>query len=297
MKENWPNFFTVGVPKAGTTSLFAFFRNHPDIYTAAIKEPNYFNRVSLPDDALIKPIRDRQYYLQLYEGVTVEKVICDMSISLFEDPSACQLILDVSPDSKILISLRDQVERMFSLFLMLKRNGRLSGTFSEEIAKGQDEDYSIPGQPGMKLKKRLYADNLSKWMDHFPQENIKVILFEDFITDQIGVTNSIYEFLGISSGETTESSLGAHNSYGEPRNIISRFILKNIRSKKLFKLFPFEFRKYVRDHILLQKAEKPKMLDEDRKKLQEYFTEDTIAVENILGRKVPWNNFTKSIQE
>lgn len=292
MKENWPNFFAAGVPKAGTTSLFAIFRNHPDIFTAEIKEPNFFNRKGKPDDFVVKPIRDEKYYLQLYSDVTIEKIICDMSIALFEDPSSCKRILDVSPDAKILICLRDQVERMFSLYLMLKRNGRVTGTFSEELKKSLDYKTYNPRYPGLKLKNRLYAENLSIWQDSFADGNVKVIIFEEFIVDQLNTANEICKFLDIGPIDASDFSTEKHNTYGEPRNSLSTFILKNIRSKKLFRLFPFAFRKFIRDKVLLKKAEKPKMSDEDRRFLQDYFREDTLAIEKILGRKLPWKNFS-----
>lgn len=291
MKKNWPNFYTAGVPKAGTTSLFAAYRDHPEIFTAAIKEPNYFNRQGIPDNAVIKPIRDERYYLKLYEGVTSEKRICDMSISLFEDPSSCQRILEVSPDAKIVICLRDQIERMFSLYLMLKRNGRLNGSFKEELHKGLNEKNYISGVPGMKLKKRLYAENLFFWLDMFPSDNIKVIFFEEFIVDQLRIVNEVFEFLDIKNINDTQFNTGVHNSYGEPRNILSQYVLKNIRSKKLYCLFPFFFRKFVRDKILLKKSDKPIMLEEDKLFLIDFFREDALVVQKILKRKLPWTNF------
>ena len=291
MRKKWPNFFTAGVPKAGTTSLYAVFRHHPDMYTAEIKEPNFFNRSVVPDNALIKPVRDEKYYLKLYEKAYSEPILCDMSISLFEDPTSCRQILEVSPDAKILICLRDQVERMFSLYLMLKRNGRIHGSFREELERGLDEAKYVPGVPGMKLKKRLYAENLSLWLDSFRKENIKVILFEEFIADQHAILNSIFEFLGIAAMDKENQVLGAHNTYGEPRNLVSKFVLKNIRSKKLYSLFPYTFRKFVRDSLLLKAAEKPLMENDDRMFLKDFFIEDTLEVQKILARQLPWKNF------
>jgi len=66
--EQWPNFFNAGVTKAGTTNLYAILKSIPGIYLPAVKEPSYFNRESIPDDHIKKPIRTKKNYLNLYQN-------------------------------------------------------------------------------------------------------------------------------------------------------------------------------------------------------------------------------------
>ena len=54
----WPNFFIIGAPKAGTTSIYNYLKNIPEIFMSPEKEPNYFSKKNIPDDHPIIPIRD-----------------------------------------------------------------------------------------------------------------------------------------------------------------------------------------------------------------------------------------------
>ena len=112
--ERWPNFFIVGAPKAGTTSLHEYLSNIPGIFMSAEKEPNYFSMTVISkDDQSANPIRDKKKYLELFKNAKDEKIIGESSPNYLSDPEAPNLIHQVSPDAKILISLRDPVEQAF----------------------------------------------------------------------------------------------------------------------------------------------------------------------------------------
>ena len=64
--ETWPNFFIVGAPKAGTSSLYAYLKDIPGIYMSPIKEPNYFSAATIPATSSFGPIRDKKKYLSLF---------------------------------------------------------------------------------------------------------------------------------------------------------------------------------------------------------------------------------------
>jgi len=130
--ERWPNFFIVGAPKAGTTSLHAYLNNIPGIYMSSVKEPKYFLASDSPK-RYFPPIRDKKKYLKLFEKAREEKIIGEASPQYLHDPQTPKLIHQIIPQAKILISLRDPIERLFSGYLMQIRNGRIKTTFSEEI--------------------------------------------------------------------------------------------------------------------------------------------------------------------
>ena len=116
--KNWPNFYIVGAPKAGTTSMYEYLKNVPGIYMSAIKEPNYFSINTVPDNhPVLKPIRDKMKYLSLFDDVTNEKIIGEASPDYLPDPDAPHLIHQVAPHAHIVIILRDPVERAFSDYL------------------------------------------------------------------------------------------------------------------------------------------------------------------------------------
>jgi len=71
--ERWPNFFIVGAPKAGTTSLYEYLITIPGIYMSPIKEPHYFSTEPIPAESPRNPIRDKKKYISLFENATNEK--------------------------------------------------------------------------------------------------------------------------------------------------------------------------------------------------------------------------------
>src|SRR3989304_10189805 len=118
MMERWPNLFIVGAPKSGTTSLHAYLDKIDDIFMSPIKEPNYFSAQTVSIKHPVNPIRDKKKYLKLFQKGIHNKYIGEASPSYLADSEASKLIHQVSPNAKIIISLRDPIDRVFSHYLM-----------------------------------------------------------------------------------------------------------------------------------------------------------------------------------
>ena len=73
--ERWPDFFVVGSPRCGTTSLNEYLRKTNGIFMSQIKEPNYFSRKTIPDDYIFTPVRDKTTYLNLFKKATSHQLI------------------------------------------------------------------------------------------------------------------------------------------------------------------------------------------------------------------------------
>ncbi len=115
-----PNFFLIGASKAGTTSLAQALGEHPSIFVTDPKEPNFFNRF---DDSGEIDSESLRHYLQLYKAVGSESAIGEASVSYLPSKKAAQHIYTFNPKSKILISLRNPVQRIRSLYEMYVRHG------------------------------------------------------------------------------------------------------------------------------------------------------------------------------
>ena len=129
----WPNFFIVGAPRSGTTSLYEYLKEVPEVFMSPVKEPNFFNLSVENDLFLSKPIREKKKYLDLFKNVKDEKAIGEASPTYLWDPKTPKLIHEIIPDAKIIISLRDPVERTFSHYLMYFRNGIMKDSFYNEL--------------------------------------------------------------------------------------------------------------------------------------------------------------------
>jgi Sulfotransferase family len=95
-----PNFFIIGAQKAGTTSLYYYLKQHPQIYMSPRKEPHFFEGMHSdfyrPARATL-PVTDLADYQALFEGVTDEKAIGEASASYLYSPKAPALINAPSP--------------------------------------------------------------------------------------------------------------------------------------------------------------------------------------------------------
>jgi len=130
--ERWPNFFIVGVAQAGTTSLYAYLKDTPGVFMSPEKEPHYFQR-KRPPRKHDRGIRKQSEYLKLFKGASEDKAIGEASPGYLSDPESAKLIHEAVPKSRIIILLRDPVERAYSAYLWRRAKGTVKQTFHEII--------------------------------------------------------------------------------------------------------------------------------------------------------------------
>jgi len=287
LEENWPNFFIVGAAKAGTTSLYEYLRQVPGIYMSTVKEPNYFSHVSVSKSDPYRPvIRDKKKYLELFKNVKDEIAIGEASISYLHDPEAPKLIHEVLPDAKILISLRDPVERFFSWFLMRDRLGRIPYSFHEII-----EIIHKTGALPTKISIHNYYQPVKRYLETFGENQVKIIIFEEWTKDLQKTILEITKFLGINFTDTISYN-SKHNPYVVARNSLAKFIFQNPKITKIAKkVLDPKSRTFLKNTVLSKPNPKPVMGPKEKEILVEYFQEDIKNIETLLGRKLPWHNF------
>jgi len=288
--DKWPNFFIVGVPRGGTTSIYKYLKNIPEIYMPSTKEPHYFSVNINPAIFKSKPIRNKTKYLELFASVKNEKFISDCSTSYIYDPDAAKLIYSKVPEAKIVISLRDPVERIFSHYLLDKRLGWLKSSFHDEL-RSSLENFNKRKKSYMGLQIFKYSENVLKFLETFGKDQVKILIFEEFVKDPKKTLNEILSFLKIDY-ELDDFEGEAYNKFGVARGPITQFLLRDIRVRRVVeKIVPPSGRRVLREKILLKNVEKPKMNQEDRKMLIQFYREDEIKLQKILGKKLPWKNF------
>lgn len=163
---NLRNAFIVGAAKSGTTTLYYLLDQHPEVCTPAVKEPNYFSNLDNNSD-LVKPgngpgddstvwTTDEKSYHGLYRPKEEHKLKIDASVSYLYSATAAAQIAEYDPDSRIIIVLRNPVERAFSHYKHLLRDGRESVSFEEalsreerRISKGWEFSWHLTGMGDM----------------------------------------------------------------------------------------------------------------------------------------------------
>src|SRR4051812_26973714 len=112
-EETWPNFFIVGAQKAGTTSLYFYLKKIPQVYMSPLKEPFYFASNAVQNNAS-DVIRDKREYLRLFENARGYIAVGEATPIYLWDQDAPWLIHQTVPHARIIIILRDPIERAYS---------------------------------------------------------------------------------------------------------------------------------------------------------------------------------------
>ncbi len=185
-----PNFFLVGAPKAGSTSLNHYLDQHPQIYMSPIKEPHYFAdeiRLENFDDEMRRmlreylqglasakasagPISDWQDYLKLFQHVNGETAIGEASVCYLWSKSAPKNIAARFPEAKILMVLRDPVERAFSQYLHMLTFAKSYVSFREEVDASLRSTSTRIGRLYPFLEFGLYYEQVKRYLALFPRE-------------------------------------------------------------------------------------------------------------------------------
>lgn len=279
MSKTIPNFFIIGTPKGGTTSLYSYMKQHPDIFMSEIKEPRYFtydesNPEHVNSRAGKFPIRSMDDYLHLFNDVKDEKVAGEASPGYLTSPLACARIREFSPAAKLVASLRNPVDRAYSSYLMHVRAGK-------ETRKV--EDAMKPGEQCVEMG--LYYENLSRYIQTFGRDKVKVVLFDDLKKDAVSVVKDLYEFLEVDPDFTPDISM-RHNSGGIVSSRTVRIIMRTLKinrtlTVKLRSLFPSIHTLWLRIRSANLEAA-PQLTKEIRGSLLEYYSEDIGKLESLL---------------
>src|SRR5262245_44057756 len=138
MEQKLPNFFIVGAPKAGTTSLYEYLRRHPQVYMSPVKEPNYFSYADTVAQNLYhkeKGIEQWDEYVKLFEASNGAHAIGEASVSYLFYPEVPRRLNEKFPDARIIIVLRNPVDRAYSHYYMEHKLGYVRESFDDIVMK------------------------------------------------------------------------------------------------------------------------------------------------------------------
>ena len=284
-----PNFFIVGAPKSGTTNISYYLNQHPQVFMPDELEPYYFARLDVPLDHYRYVFRDKEKYLKLFKGKN-EKAVGESSPVYLYCPNAALDIKKHFPESKIIISLRNPIEiaqsQYFSSIFVRSQKKDFTQVINESRVLLEQNEFHIDNI----LEAGFYSKHISRFKEIFPENQIKIIIFEEYISNIFPTLESILKFLGIDEKiKYTESAKGA---YRIPKNKISKTLLESDTFRKLSrKLIPNVTRQKIGEKYFVNEGKKPSMLKSDRDYLKKIYEEDVRKLEEILERKLPWDDF------
>lgn len=289
-----PNFLIIGAVKSGTTSLYHYLRQHPQIYMSPVKEPSFFAFKETELDSQLSRRRWASYdyilniddYRTLFEGVSDEVAIGEASPAYLIHPSAPKHIKHYVPDAKLIAILRDPVESIYSAYLMQRLYGRERlADFGQVIRRQETEEFK-----SWRLRQRyidigFYYTHLKRYFDIFDPMQIKIYIYDDFKAEPIRVLRNIFQFLGLNEAFIPDLSI-KYNVGGIPRCKAWHTFFQ-IRPV-LRPLVPATLRQHVASNLSsFQRrvlAKPPPVEPNVRRELVQILRADILELQNLIGR-------------
>ncbi len=298
MKNKKPNFLIIGAMKAATTSLYSYLKQHPDIFFPSIKEPMFFNNLH-NKKYIIKGVNKKKRidfddYYNLFKDVKNEKSIGEASPIYLYNKNCPELIKKHLPETKIIVILRQPVERAYSNYLHAKKSGREPLNNFEDAIKEESSRIKNNWSPLYHYKNQgYYFKQLSRYYKLFKSENIKIILFEDLTNNPICTTQEIFKFLKINHNFISKTNT-KENIGGIPKGILG-FILMKMR---YYDIMPnIEFKKYLPKALLSIiisfSYSKPKKINKElvKKLTKKHYKDDILKLQKLIKKDLKnWLN-------
>ncbi|MFO1154508.1 MAG: sulfotransferase [Rhodospirillales bacterium] len=216
-----PNFFVVGAAKSATTTLHAILDRHSEVYCPPLKEPGFFAdddapgmfdpfsgrppfdgasyvRGAMAHHEQVAYITDLDVYRQLYRRVGGEKIVGDFSTAYLCSVHAAARIKAFDPKAKILMILREPIDRAISHYKMDRAIGLASSSFSDLIAAEMAALLDQTKVAHRYIRLGLYAEQVERYLKEFPIGQVKIVLFEDIKNAREKTLREIEAFLGVS---------------------------------------------------------------------------------------------------
>jgi hypothetical protein len=221
-----PNFLIIGAAKAGTTSLYHYLNQHPQIYMSPIKETNFFALAGKQLD--FRGPGDQEYinrfsittmeaYQAQFQGVTHELAIGEASPLYLYEPETPYRIQHCLPNVKLIAILRHPVERAYSAFLHLTRDGREeSATFAQALEQEQARIRNRWEHIWHYKQMGFYYEQLKRYYDCFAPNQIKVYLYDTLKSKPHKVMQDIFRFLNVDEAVVPDVSV-KYNISNMPR--------------------------------------------------------------------------------
>ena len=303
----FPNLLIVGAPKTGTTSLYSYLKQHPHVFMSPIKEPCYFCSEMRPENfndeekpRVAARVRILQQHLRkgmpgippfalvtewddyqlLFRNVQAKHAVAgEASVFYLWSPSAPVQIRSKLPQAKLVVILRDPVERAFSHYLHCLSSGYIKLSFRDHIEKCLQNKCRKFGPLYPFLEFGLYHQQVKRYLDIFPRANIRTYWFEEAWANPQRFLSNVCEFLmvGDANFDTSTRHFERHGSG------IRQFVGRSRTAQGLVSLIPRQVRAYLKPlacRVVPSAALDPR----DRKYLVGYYRNDIEKLALLMNR-------------
>lgn len=240
-----PTFIVLGAAKSGTTALYAYLSQHPEIYLSPHKEPGFFAfegetlDFSGPGDATgINRITVTQIdmYARLFAAVRNQEAIGEASPVYLHVAKAADRISHHVPNAKLIAILRNPIDRAYSDFLYRRKNGNEPLADFLQALRAEEERMNRHWSPYFAyVDKGRYAKYLSRYYSLFPPERLRVVLYDDLLSDPTSLLREIFRYLEVDPSFTPDISL-RYSASGVPKSEHAQRMLNLAKKSRMGRL-------------------------------------------------------------
>lgn len=288
-----PNFLIIGAAKSGTSSVYNYLRQHPQVFVSPVKEPQFFayEGESLdfkgPGDEKLNRGAITQWagYHSLFQAHSNELAVGEASTAYLYSPKAPDRIRYHIPNVKLIAILRNPVDRAYSNFSMLVRD-RHETCYDFSAALAQEERRIREHWAPRWYYKQLgfYSVQLARYFDRFSREQIKVYLYDDFARNPLGVVQDLFRFLEVDDTFVPDMSR-RYNVSGIPKSRTMYALIEGPDPIKMLlrRVVPGTLRRRTAAKLQERNLRRPPPLAPSlRQELLDLYRDDILRLETLI---------------
>jgi len=294
LADMMPNFIIIGAAKAGTTSLYHYLGQHPQVFMSPVKETNFFALEGKKLD--FRGPRDMEFigrfsitrledYKRLFIGSEDAVAVGEASPMYLYDQSAPARIHACLPDVKLIAVFRDPVERAFSQYLMFRRDGREPCPSFEKALELEPKRMKDGWEWAWAYRDvGFYGRQMKRYLALFPQRQILPLLYDDLAERPAEVLRRVFCFLGVDDKFIPDTTTRHNVSIVRRSYLVENFLQSQGRGKKVIrKILPRIALEKGYQIINSWNRYRPRLKPGLKERLMKSYVDDLRELESLLG--------------
>jgi len=290
-----PNFFIIGAARCATESLYAYLKQHPQIYMSPTKETNYFvfygkaiDYCGPGDQEALQScyVPDREAYEAQFSGVRDETAIGEASPWYIYCPEVPARIRGEIAHPKFIAMLRNPIDRAYSAFGMLHLSNRECVPDFLDALQLEPGRIAANWEPLWHYKSMgMYFEQVKRYYETYDRTQVRCYIYDDFSRDAEAVIQDVFRFLEVDDQFVPDMSVRLNQSY-VPKHMHTHAVLSgcSVLKSTMKPLLPAAIRQRLKEPVLNRATGKASVERDVREQLVEVFRDDITKLQDLIGR-------------
>ena len=293
------DFVVIGAAKAASTSLHHYLSAHPGTFVPRVKEIAFFSDTHLWD-------KGTDWYFDWFENADGTRLTGEVSPQYMRDDITAERMHQVLPHAKLIVSLRNPIDRLYSHYRHAVVEGNLQNSVFGQLIDQQlaGHDSSLVREFRELLRYGEYGRILTAYLRLYPREQIRVVQFDDLVKRPRATIDDLCAWLGL-SGRVPDAALDKRHNVGGAlryprlgravqeaavwanRQPLLRAAAVQLVSRQRLRSWWWWFRK----EFNRKRVPTVKLTSRERTQVARYYADDVRQLEELLGEPMPWPEF------